>query len=392
MYLLKRKTSTGETRFQARVFAGRDQAGGQIFLVETFDSKRQAANWAHDREKERGAGTLVMNKKVTMDVLFDDLERYYKTRHKSTWGPLMVKAHLRPRFGSMRADQVTSGVIDGYVQDRQAKGIKDSTINRELGALQRAFRLAQQCTPPKVSRVPRMPHLQEGAPRQGFFEDTEYRALLAALPEEIKPVLVFAYFTGCRKSEILHLEWSQLDIETRMVRLRADQTKAKTARTIPLAPDLVETLRMQLDIRNRWHPRCPYVFFRHATGQRIVDIGGAWDTACRKVGLWDATAGPLNKKTGKPRGKATRILHDTRRTAVRNLTRSGVPDSVAMKISGHKTASIFRRYDIVAEADLADAARKLGAHIDSKRSCTPVVHESQNESTLLPAHAGNRLN
>jgi integrase len=161
-----------------------------------------------------------------------------------------------------------------------------------------------------------------------------------------------------------------------MVRLRADQTKAKTARTIPLAPDLVETLRMQLDIRNRWHPRCPYVFFRHATGQRIDDIGGAWDSACKSAGLWDATAGKLDKN-GKPKGKPTRILHDNRRTAVRNLTRSGVPDSVAMKISGHKTRSVFDRYNIVAEADLADAARKLGAHIDAKRTTTPVVHESQ---------------
>jgi integrase len=328
----------------------------------------------------------------TMNNLFDDLDRYYKTRHRSTWGPLMVRAHLRPYFGMMRADRVSSGVIDNYIAQRQAKGRKDSTINRELGALQRAFKLAQQCTPPKVSRAPRMPQLQESAPRQGFFEDGEYRALLAALPDEVKPVLTFAYFTGCRKSEILHLQWPQVDMETRMVRLRADQTKAKTARTIPLAPDLLETLKMQRDIRDRWHPRCPWVFFRHATGQRVVDIGGAWDSACKRVGLWDATAGKLNKKTSQPKGRATRILHDNRRTAVRNLTRAGVPDSVAMKVSGHKTRSVFDRYNIVAESDLAEAARRLGAHIDAKRITTPVVRDTQEEQARTPVNASNRLN
>ena len=90
-YILKRKNSKGETRHQARVFAGKDQAGRAIMLVETFGTKKEASTWAHDREKERSAGTLVVNQ-CTMDVLLDDLDRYYKIRKKSPWGPVVIKA------------------------------------------------------------------------------------------------------------------------------------------------------------------------------------------------------------------------------------------------------------------------------------------------------------
>jgi integrase len=109
----------------------------------------------------------------------------------------------------------------------------------------------------------------------------EYDAMLTALPDEIKPLLVLAYYTGCRRGEILSLQWSQVDLLERVIRLEPGATKNKEARTIPLAQDVVEVLAMQRHRRNQYHPRCPWVFFRHATGDRLEDFRGAWAAACK---------------------------------------------------------------------------------------------------------------
>ncbi len=109
---------------------------------------------------------------------------------------------------------------------------------------------------------------------------------------------------------------------------------------------------------------CPYVF--HRNGEPIKGFRKAWASACIKVGLCEA----LRDDHGNPvviKGKKgekrvvripTRIFHDFRRTAIRDMVRSGVSERVAMKISGHKTRNVFDRYNIVNDQDLREAAQK----------------------------------
>jgi len=121
-------------------------------------------------------------------------------------------------------------------------------------------------------------------------------------------------------------------------------------------PDLADLLRRQWDATMQLQVETgrivPWVFHRH--GRPIKSFYGAWREACRKAGVPD------------------RIPHDFRRTAVRNLERAGVPRSVAMKLTGHKTESVYRRYAIVSEADLSDGLKKLARlhHSDREQSRT----------------------
>lgn len=174
-----------------------------------------------------------------------------------------------------------------------------------------------------------------------------------SLADYLQPVLVFAYFTGCRRGEILGLQWPQVDLDHRIVRLEPGTTKNDEARIIPLVADLLRILKREKEARDALYPDCQWVFARE--GQPIRSFKTAWAGACVRAGLVDSG------------GEPTKLFHDLRHPGVRNLVRAGVPEAVAMRISGHKTRAVFDRYNIVSESDLTDAAEKLDRHLNRSR-------------------------
>ena len=234
---------------------------------------------------------------------------------------------------------ITTDRVRAYTLKRQQQGASNTSINRELAALKRMFNLGAEMTPPKVARVLHIPLLKESNVRKGFFEHAEYLGLRRELPGYVKPVLTFGYFTGARKREILNLKWHQVDLNARTVNLEPGTTKNDQPRTIPLTGERLEALKTQKTIRDLDSASCEYVFSRG--GKRIRSFYVAWKSACKRAVI-----------TGK-------LFHDLRPTGVRNMIRAGVPERVAMAISGHKTRSVFDRYNIVAERDLHEAARRL---------------------------------
>jgi hypothetical protein len=191
-------TKGGEIRWQVRVFTGRDENGKPTWKTKTLRTtrKKDAQRWASEILGQRDRGEITAGT-CAMDELFNDLLLNFKINRKSEWASIVIKAHLRPYFGKMRVDRVTTNLIQQYVAKRQEDGRANGTIVREMTVLKRTFSFAAKTTPPKVGRIPHFPRLQEGPPRKGFFERTEYERLLAVLPGELKPILAFAFYTGC---------------------------------------------------------------------------------------------------------------------------------------------------------------------------------------------------
>ncbi len=138
---------------------------------------------------------------------------------------------LTPWFRGRRMVQISTADVRAYVEDRQKAGKANATINRELAALKRMFKLAIQAG--KLLAAPHIPMLREDNARQGFFEREQFEAVRRHLPSAVRPVLTFGYLTGWRiKSEVLPLQWHQVDLEAGIVRLDVGTTKNREGRNV----------------------------------------------------------------------------------------------------------------------------------------------------------------
>lgn len=277
-------------------------------------------------------------------AILGEVLRHYRLKERKSLEH--VERHvkrLRQHFRGKRADEITRGAILDYAEARKKERAANATINRELAALRLAYSLARKGGSIKPEMVPAIEMLPETNRRKGFFEQEEYEAVLAKLPEELKGGLTLGYWTGMRKEEIFGLEWDCIDLFNRLAFL--EETKNGEPRTLPLNEELYAMFERQA--AGRW-PGCPYVF--HRGPDRIHDFRKAWATATKAAGC------------------PARLFHDLRRSGVRNLIRSGVAQSVAMLISGHKDARIFERYNIVDARDVAEAMRKVSEYEARKRA------------------------
>jgi len=315
-------------------------------------------------------------------ILLDDYRVNGRKTLKNVRGSLKA---LGTFFGSTSyARDITLDRLNAYVAARLAGGRKPATVHNDLAALKRAFHLAENAG--KAVRPP-FPTLTIRNTRTGFFEEPEFRAVWMHLPEPIRPVAEFAYLTGWRLGEVLGLEWWQVDFAVGVVRLEPGTTKNDEGRVFPFAvlPELATLLRRQrehTDVVERATGQIIKAVF-HRTGRPIKDFAGAWASACIAAGFYRVD--PATRKK-----KPTRLFHDLRRCAVRALERAGVARSVAMKLTGHKTESVYRRYAIVSESDLSEGVAKLAALRTKVTARTPVANLADTRAAAARGGQGAR--
>lgn len=279
--------------------------------------------------------------KVTVTELLDDLLTYYRTHNPKSYRSTAVPAvaHLRKYWEGWKAAKVTTAAINRYKEQRTGQEAANGTINRELAMLRRAYKIAFEATPRKVAEIPQFKALPEADPRQGFLEPEQYKRLLDALDPDLRPVFIVGYHTGARKGEILQIRKDQVDWPAKKIRLNVGETKNKAGRWLPIYGDMIVALEPLLSAAGN-------KLFIRSTGEPIVSLRPAWQNACKSAGVPNL------------------LFHDLRRSAVRNMIRAGIPREVAMKISGHKTESMFRRYNVVSEADIEDAGMKMSKFME----------------------------
>jgi len=260
---------------------------------------------------------------------------------RTVWG----LNHLNKFFGGYSVVDINTKLLREFISFRQNMGAQNGTVNRNLCLLRRMLRLSAR----EINlSVPYFPLLKESAPRQGFVEHENFKKLFAELPERLRAFVLFLYTTGCRTGEAKKLRWNQIDWKERVVRVEGAQTKNAAPRTIPLYDGVVKLLEA-IPKSDRKEVIFPVGCFRKA-----------WQNACVRAGLGTLTKGPTNGGYGTYDGLKP---HDLRRSAVRNLRKEGIGETVAMSISGHKTQEVFRRYDIKSTDDQRDAMRRVGSSL-----------------------------
>jgi integrase len=328
-------------------------------------------------EVEKGMPPSVNLQKITVREIVGDLIMNYQANGHRSLPDLEARwrLHLQPVFGHLTASMVTTQRVDTYKADRLKKGARKATVNRELAILKGAFYYALRSTPPKVHAVPYIPLLDErDNVRKGFVEPEDHDRVAAECAQRglwLRAMFEVGYTFGWRSGELLNLRVRQVDLAGNTLRLDPGTTKNLEGRSVVMTHAVRELLAASI-----YGKKANDHVFTRKDGRPIKAFRGAWRSVCCSAGLGAMVCPECGGEvTGRNRHCAVcacdwksaqlkydgLLFHDLRRTAVRNLVRAGVPEKVAMLISGHRNRNVFERYNISNDRDVRAAAVSLDA-------------------------------
>jgi integrase len=338
-------------------------------------TREQAALLAAKVKTDAFEGRFLERKKKapskSVKALWNAYEPITK-RDNDSWQTNVGRArHLLRHLGDKLADQLSLKDIDAYRNARFAEVTRrklvpaPGTVDREVALLLRVLNYSVSC-----GELPRNPLagvklLRKPNIRRTVVTEEAFEKLLGRASEAFRPILLVAYDHGLRKGEILDLTWEQLDLKEGVIRLAPQDTKGGEHRVVYLTS---RTLAAIAALPRRLH--ATHVFVNPETGERWKEVRRMFSRACAAAGLKGVW------------------FHDLRRSFVTNARRRGIPESVVMKLSGHRTRAVFERYNVVSEDDLKSAVRQLEAGAAAERAAT-LGHVLD---TVAKTGAGRRAN
>ncbi len=320
----RRDPETGKRVPKSDSWVAQFYVNGQRFRKSTGTSVKAEAeaklrDWMG--KSERGEKSAPQTQALSYGQIRDDYVAHaVRTQMKSLatrkdgtrcFGPQTVLDNF---FKGRKVNTIDRDLLGKFVASRQAAGAANKTINGALGLLRTMFQYAKESD--KLTVIPKF-DLLSWKSRQGFLPAEAFQKLFDAMPAHLRPLLLLLYTTGCRIGESSKILWSAVDLNAGTITLLEGETKNDEARVLPLVPALVTLLEVSTNRDGKVFPS------KWAMQHQ-------WHKACTKAGIKGL------------------LIHDLRRSAVRNMMMTpGAQQAEAMKVSGHKDASVFMRYNII---------------------------------------------
>ncbi len=237
---------------------------------------------------------------------------------------------LKPFFEGKVMEELRRSDIAYYIEKRKAGGISNATINRELDVLSAAINHARYKWEWEIANPIERMSLKEPEGRLRWITRAEANSLIREGERDPKsPHLAdfirLALNTGCRKNELLTLEWDRVDLKANRLYLGGMHTKSGKRRIIPLNDEARKALSGRSLFRAEYCPDSPWVF-AHKNGDQVKYMQRGFKAACDRAGILDFH------------------VHDMRHTFASWLVMNGVPLLEVKELLGHSTIEMTERY------------------------------------------------
>ena len=331
--------------------------GKQVRKIEGSGFSLKDTMAAEGKTKALKVENRILDIKPEAKMTFNELTKWYvdleSVKAQARYPILKINLNtFNAVFGHTIVNQLKPADLENYQAKRKAQGQADSYVDQQIAMaramINKAFDndIVSGDTIKVFKRVKKLLKGDSNA-RDRVLSTDEFDRLMGALPFHTRAIVATGYYAGMRKGEVINLTWDHIDMKSRVISLEASETKDKEARKIPLCDGLYKILST---IPRAIHDNHVFLF----KGKPVKDFRTALRKACRIAEI--------------PYGRGTKggfVYHDTRHCFNTNMRKSGVPESVIMKITGHSTREMFLRYDTVDATDTRKAVDQMEGFLKS---------------------------